>query len=103
MTRSVEDIISEYPLIFFSKEECPFCDKLEADLLSIGLGAYYKKVMLESDLREELIELTKCKTVPQLFIGGKFVGGYKEFSILCGTGGIEKLLKPLGIEANLDF
>lgn len=94
-------LVNSQAVVFFSKDECPHCVALSNDLDSLQLP--YRKVMLESDLRESLIELTGCKTIPQLFIGGRFVGGYKEFTTLCGTGRINQLLAPFGFSAVLDF
>ena len=94
-------IVQTDTVVFFSKSECPNCDKLQSDLVSIGIP--FKKVTLESHLRDDLVEYTKCKTVPQLFIGGKFIGGYREFTTLCGTGKLEALLEPYGLTANIDF
>lgn len=100
---SFSEIISMYPVVFFSKKECPYCVHLEKDLESLEIP--FQKLMLDNEthLRDMLIEFTSCKTVPQLFIGGKFVGGYKEFTTLCGTGKINSYLAPLGLSANLDF
>ena len=88
-------------VVFFSKDECPHCVSLENDLSSMSIP--YKKVMLESDLREKLVEYTNHKTVPQLFIGGSFIGGYSEFVRLANSGSINRLLKPLGIVPVIDF
>lgn len=97
----IEDLIQTHPVVFFSKSDCPYCVTLQNDLVNMQIP--YEKIMLTSNLRESLIELTGCKTVPQLFIGGKFVGGYKEFSTLCGTGKIEQLLSHYGITCVIDF
>lgn len=98
---SLEDIIKSSPVLFFSNANCSYCDLLEEDMVSMNIP--YKKVMLETYIRNDLVSLTKCKTVPQLFIGGKFIGGYKEFSTLCGTGKIISILEQYGITPFLDF
>lgn len=104
MTSEILNIINSDPVVFFSKQECPYCDMLEADLEAMHIP--FKKVNLDSNninIRDALLDITKCKTVPQLFIGGIFKGGYKEFTALCGTGKLESLLEPFGIKIDLDF
>lgn len=102
MNSVLQSLIHAEPVVFFSKTDCPFCDKLADDLEAMVVP--FKKVMLnEIDLKDDLVSLTACNTVPQLFIGGQFVGGYKEFSSLCGLGKIAALLKPFHIDPVLDF
>lgn len=101
MASTIQDLINQQPVVFFSKTDCPYCDMLEDDLTSMQIP--YEKIMLTPEIREPLIELTKCKTVPQLFIGGVFMGGYKEFSALCGTGKITSQLSKFGINPFFDF
>jgi len=101
MTSDILNIVNSDPVVFFSKHECPYCDMLEADLEAMHVP--FKKVILDNNIRDALLDLTKCKTVPQLFIGGVFKGGYKEFTALCGTGKLESLLEPFGIKIDLDF
>ena len=96
------DCISQFPIVFFSKTDCHYCVKLEDDLISLGIKDY-KKVMVTEQNRDDLIATTNCKTVPQLFIGGKYIGGYTEFSRLCATQQIDTLLEPFGIKPTYDF
>lgn len=99
----ITSIINEEPVVIFSKENCVYCVLLQKDLDSMQIP--YKKVMIDNNnnIKEKLIEFTKCKTVPQLFIGGKFIGGYNDFSRICGTGRLEQLLFPFNISVNIDF
>jgi len=98
----IQAIIHHNPVVVFSKDECVYCDKLVADLEAMKVP-FIKIDIIESNLRESLIAHTGCKTVPQLFIGGTFIGGYSEFSKLCGVGKIETLLAPFNIIPVIDF
>ena len=93
--------IYKQAVCFFTKDNCPYCVKLENDLQSLSIP--FEKVIVTEEFRDNLIEHTKCKTVPQLFIGGKFIGGYKEFCELAGTPRLLEVLQPLGIIPNYDF
>ncbi|KAA8540803.1 hypothetical protein F0562_024766 [Nyssa sinensis] len=73
-----KEIVSSAPVVVFSKTYCGYCKKVK-QLLS-QLGASYKVIELdvESDgsrLQSALAEWTGQSTVPNVFIGGKHVGG----------------------------
>lgn len=38
---------------------------------------------------------TGWRTVPQIFIGGKFIGGYMDMAALDGKGELDRLLKEI--------
>ncbi|XP_052731890.1 glutaredoxin-C1 isoform X2 [Vigna angularis] len=64
-------IVSSFPVVVFSKTNCGYCKRVK-DLFQ-QLGATYKVVELDI---ETLIEWTGLRTVPNVFIGGKHIGGY---------------------------
>jgi glutaredoxin 3 len=71
---------------------CPYCRQAEKFL--DGKGVAYKQVDVTEDdaLREKLIELTGQRTVPQIFIGEKSIGGYSDMMALHTKGQLEPLL-----------
>ncbi|EKX48404.1 hypothetical protein GUITHDRAFT_159506 [Guillardia theta CCMP2712] len=85
----VEDKIKDNGAVVFSQTSCPFCAKAKKTLSD--LGAKYEVVELDKlgdegyAWRVELAEITQSGTVPQVFIGGKFVGGFSD--------GVEELVK----------
>ncbi|KAK4479352.1 hypothetical protein RD792_014864 [Penstemon davidsonii] len=71
-------IISSNPVVVFSKTYCGYCQRVK-QLLS-QLKATYKVIELdvESDgdyIQTALAESTGQRTVPNVFIGGKHIGG----------------------------
>lgn len=71
---------------------CPFCHKAKALLEEIGVE--YDEHVLD-DKKEELDELrekTGQRTVPQIFIGNKFIGGSSELEELNESGQLDSLL-----------
>jgi len=71
-------LVSSNPVIVFSKTYCGFCKRVK-NLLD-ELGATYQAIELdkESDgdaIQAALLEWTGQRTVPNVFIGGKHVGG----------------------------
>jgi glutaredoxin len=93
---------SSKPIVFFSKENCVYCDLLQTDLESLEVP--YEKVMLTDNIREEIINTTKFKSVPQIFVDKQFIGGYREFSILAANEAkFNTILKAYNLEAKYDF
>lgn len=61
----------------FSKPGCPFCAKAKQLLIDKGLN--YEEVVLGKDATTvSLRAVTGLSTVPQIFIGGKHIGGSEE-------------------------
>lgn len=63
--------------IVYSKKNCPFCSMAMEELKLRGIP--YDKIDL-TDIGKTAAEVTgrKVKTVPQIYIGGKYIGGYEE-------------------------
>lgn len=77
----------------YSTQTCPFCRRAEQLLLSKGVKDIVKlRVDLDSKLRDEMIQKTGRRTVPQIFIGDHYVGGSDELAALDRSGNLEKLL-----------
>ncbi|XP_047338139.1 glutaredoxin-like [Impatiens glandulifera] len=73
-----KDIVNSTPVVVFSKTYCGYCARVKQ--LFSQLGANYKTIEMdvESDGKETqaaLAEWTGQTTVPNVFIGGKHVGG----------------------------
>lgn len=102
MMDDINAIIQGSPVVVFSKPECHYCDKLAADLRAMDIP-FHKIDLNEYNLKEPLIQYTGNKLVPQLFIGGKYIGGYEEFAKLCAVNKIEALLQPFNIVPVIDF
>lgn len=73
---------------------CPYCTRAEALLKQRGVSDI-EKIHIDSDaaLRTEMMEKTKRRTVPQIFIGDTHVGGYDDLAALDRAGGLMPLLQ----------
>ncbi|KAL6739004.1 hypothetical protein Aduo_012497 [Ancylostoma duodenale] len=81
-SEAIVDEVHKYPVVMYTKEHCPYCirakNELQADRVSYiekNLSDYGQKA--EATVKG-LVELTQCRTVPQIFVCGKFIGGYTE-------------------------
>ena len=74
---------------------CPFCHMAERLLQSKGVAEIEKiRVDLDPVQRQEMMTKTGRRTVPQIFIGERHVGGFDDLSALDKAGQLEQLLLP---------
>ena len=83
----IAEIVAAAPVVVFSAEGCPYCD--EAKTALIGASIDFKEISASDWQREQLRKLTGSRTVPQVFVGGEFVGGCHDG----GLGGTIPLLR----------
>lgn len=64
--------------IIWSKYHCQFCDQAKALLSSKGIEFEERKIG-DGWTKEELLEaVPNARTVPQIFLAGKLIGGFTE-------------------------
>ncbi|GAB2289498.1 glutaredoxin [Dionaea muscipula] len=74
----VKNIVSSTPLVIFSKTYCTYCNKVKALFKQLGAASQVVELDIENDgdaIQAALHEWTGQRTVPNVFIGGKHVGG----------------------------
>ena len=65
----------------WSKYHCPYCDQAKALLQQKGIQFEEKKIG-DGYTREELLEAVPgARTVPQIFLDDKLIGGFTELRI----------------------
>ncbi len=80
-------------VLMYASGVCPYCVRAEMLLKSKGITDIEKiRVDLDSQRREEMIQKTGRRTVPQIFIGGTHVGGYEDLAKLDRSGKLDQLL-----------
>ena len=77
----------------YSTAVCPFCLRAEMLLGSKGVTEIEKiRVDLDPRQREEMMNKTGRRTVPQIYIGDTHVGGFDELAALEHAGKLDSLL-----------
>ena len=72
---------------------CPYCVRAEQLLRAKGVVGIEKiRVDLQPEQREAMIQRTGRRTVPQIFIGARHVGGYDDLVVLERSGEMNRLL-----------
>ena len=72
---------------------CPYCVKVKA--LFASKGVEFREVDLTNSPDElaDLVQQTSMRTVPQVFIGKKFCGGFTDVEKLDTEGKLDKFLQ----------
>jgi glutaredoxin 3 len=72
---------------------CPYCLMAERLLRAKGVAEIEKiRVDLEPARRDEMTQRTGRRTVPQIYVGERHVGGYHDLAALDRAGGLDPLL-----------
>ena len=80
-------------VLMYSTAVCPYCVRAEQLLMRKGVGSIEKiRVDLDPERRQEMMTRTGRRTVPQIYIGDTYVGGYDDLAALDHAQGLDRLL-----------
>lgn len=80
-------------VLMYATGVCPYCVMAERLLRAKGVADIEKiRVDLDPARREEMMSRTGRRTVPQIYIGERHVGGFDDLSALDREGGLDPLL-----------
>lgn len=78
----------------YTTATCPYCIRAKQFLKSKGVQSIEEiRVDGEPARRQQMMEITGRRTVPQIFIGGQHVGGCDDLLALDARGGLMPLLQ----------
>ncbi len=75
----------------YTTVSCPFCVRAKRLLEARAIPYRDLDVGNDDELRAEIIRRSGRRTVPQIFIDGKAIGGYEELAALDAGGQLEGL------------
>jgi glutaredoxin 3 len=73
-------------VVVYSTNSCGYCVRAKALLSKLGIKYEEVDVSSDSDKRAWLVEATGRRTVPQIFIKGKAIGGFDDLAALNSRG-----------------
>ncbi len=80
-------------ITMYTSNFCPYCINAEKLLSEKGFDNLDKiKVDEDRSILEEMIKKTGKRTVPQIFIGDHYVGGFEDLRKYDQSGELDKLL-----------
>lgn len=84
----------------YCTSSCPYC--VMADRLLTRKGVPIHKIFVDHDPEQmqTMMEISGRRTVPQIFIDDKHIGGYDDLAALEAEGGLDPLLQPLGNDSS---
>ena len=77
----------------YTKKNCPYCVRAKALLTKKKVP--FEEIDVENDdaLRTWLVEATGQRTVPQIFVGDRSLGGYTDVEALDQRGELDPILR----------
>jgi glutaredoxin 3 len=83
-------------ILMYSTRVCPYCVRAEQLLAKKGIAADQIEKIRVDDLpaqRAEMMRITGRRTVPQIFIGDRHIGGFDDLAELDAAGELDPLLR----------
>lgn len=80
-------------IVMYTSAYCPYCANAERLLQSKGVTEINKiRIDMEPEKRVEMMQKTGRRTVPQIYIDDKHIGGFDDLRALDLAGGLDPLL-----------
>jgi glutaredoxin 3 len=79
----------------YTQEWCGYCRRAKSLLDRKNLA--FREISLDEDpkVREEMIHRSGRRTVPQIFIGDRHIGGFAELDALERDGSLDRIIEEL--------
>lgn len=74
-------------------ESCPFCVNAKMLLQNLDIPFDVEVIAGKPEAKQDLIEKTGHRTVPYVFIGDEFIGGFNELNRMAEDGSLVEKLK----------
>lgn len=84
----------------YTTKICPYCVRAKALLMKKGVDFREVSVETRPDLRNWLVERSKQRTVPQIFVNGVPLGGFTDIADLDSRGELDALLAKAPSESD---
>lgn len=81
------------PITMYTTGVCPYCQMAKALLKQKGVTDINEiRVDTDAQIREQMMQRTGRRTVPQIYIGEVHVGGFDDLNALNQAGKLDALL-----------
>ncbi|NHC60301.1 Grx4 family monothiol glutaredoxin [Paenalcaligenes suwonensis] len=98
----IRETVTENPVVLFMKgtaqmPQCGFSARTVQILRAVGLNQVVTvNVLDDEEVRQGIKDFSSWPTIPQLYIGGEFVGGSDIVSEMFENGELETMLREAG-------
>jgi glutaredoxin 3 len=85
------------PVTLYVTGWCPYCQRAKG--LLTRKNVVFTEINVDDDakFRDEMIARSGRRTVPQIFIGDRHVGGCDDLFALDGSGALDRLIQGTGL------
>ncbi len=102
ITDRIQGEITENPVMLYMKgnamfPQCGFSARVVQILGHMNVAFKTANVLEDPELREGIKQFSNWPTVPQLYVGGEFVGGCDIVTEMFQSGELETLIKDKGL------
>jgi len=80
-------------IVIYTGRLCPYCTMAKSLLARKGATFTEIDVDSEPNLRQQLMEKTKRRTVPQIYIGDRHIGGFDDLQAMDMKKELDELLQ----------
>lgn len=99
----ISGIVNSSPVVLFMKgtpffPQCGFSSTAIAILERLGVAFETVDVLADAEIRQGIKSFSEWPTIPQLYIGGEFVGGSDIMMEMFQAGELADLLKAAGAQ-----
>jgi monothiol glutaredoxin len=96
-TEQIRKEVAEHPVFIYAKGEknaavCGFSHRVMEVFDRLGVDYEVRNIFADPQIRPAVCAFTSWPTIPQVFIGGKFVGGCDIVTEMAQTGELQKML-----------
>jgi monothiol glutaredoxin len=100
----IQSDVESHPVVLYMKgtpvfPQCGFSAQVVQVLSHLGVKFKAFNVLEDDELREGIKEFSNWPTIPQLYVGGEFVGGCDIVREMYQSGELAQLLKEKNVEA----
>jgi len=95
----IKQTVSDNKVVIYSKTYCPYCTRAKGLFKELSVPAEVIELDQRgdgSDIQQTLTTITGSRTVPQVFIGGKFIGGCDDTMAAYSSGKLKEILSGVG-------
>ncbi len=76
----------------YTRQMCSYCSAAKALLTQKGMAFTEHDASYDQALRAEMMQKSGRSTFPQIFIGGKHIGGFDDMNALNRAGSLDAML-----------
>jgi len=96
LTQTIQDTIQSHKVVVYSKSYCPYCKATKALFSNLQESPHVLELDQLSNgpaLQDALLDMTGQRSVPNVFVNGKHVGGNDDTQAAARSGKLQEWLK----------